>query len=398
MTSDSIQNELGDAERASQQGQAPEFKSIMIVGMGMIGGSIAIALKSLEPAPTVIGIDPNAQSLQKALDQGIIDKGYENSDPRVNELLALNAVDLVILSMPVHFASEVFETIEKSGYRGAITDTASTKRHICEAAESILSDTSRFIPGHPMAGREINGIEGACKGLFTGKYWILCPDARTNNSLFLKLHSLVTSIGAKCISVERQNHDDMVAIVSHVPHMAASALVRLADRHSKEGHELFRLASGGFKDSTRIAAGSPALWADIAMSNKDAIADGIDELREILGNIELLIIKGDTDGLRDFLTRTSTVRKRIPSSWIPKSEKLVLLRISMSNHVGTIATVTSIAGKFGCNIQSIDIEHITADAAILEIMLTDEGDIKSLVSELDRQGFDTMVSLVEEDD
>ncbi|MGI6217524.1 MAG: prephenate dehydrogenase/arogenate dehydrogenase family protein [Coriobacteriales bacterium] len=364
------------------------FKTVLIVGLGLIGGSIAIALRSLGNGIRVYGVDADPETVETAKSNGIVDDARLSEDGAIGEFLSTGEVDLVVLAMPPRFAEESLVQIERSGYRGAITDTASTKGQICEVAERVLSDSTRFIPGHPMSGREVSGLGGAVPGLFTGKYWILCPNESTQGAMFLALHSLITSIGAKCITVPREQHDDMVAVVSHVPHMAASALVKLVDEHARGEQELFRLAAGGFKDSTRIAASSPSLWVDIVMSNKDAISSGVDELRQILGDLQQMIENNDSAALLAFLESTSRVRRRIPSSWIPKSEKLLSLRVPMENRPGTIATVTAIAGRFGCNIQSIGIDHITDETAILDLTLTDEGDISSMMSELAEEGFD----------
>ena len=168
-------------------------------------------------------------------------------------------------------------------YRGIITDTASTKGRIIGMAAEALPHPHNYVPGHPMAGSEKNGIKGARADLFKGAYWILCPDADTPAEHFARLHELVTSIGARVISLPREQHDAAVAVVSHVPHFMASSLVQLAVRHAKGQDALMRLAAGGFKDSTRIAAGSPELWCGIAFDNKDALDAGLREMQGIIG-------------------------------------------------------------------------------------------------------------------
>ena len=216
----------------------------------------------------------------------------------------------------------------------------------------------------------------------------MCPSDDTQDEVFLKLHETFSTLGARIISIARDQHDSAVAIVSHVPHMVASSLVELAANHADERKELLRLAAGGFKDSTRIAAGSPRLWTGIALDNRDALAEGISEMREILGQFEDAIRREDADALNALLTRSAELRQSLPSKWIPDSAKLTQVRISMSDRPGIIAEVTGMAGHAGCNIQSIEIDHINESTAVLELILTDEGDMGRLGGELINGGFD----------
>lgn len=363
------------------------IKSVMVIGLGLIGGSIAMAIKDANSAIEIVGVAPRSSTILEAQKSGIINYGFEASDPALDKLLQNNKVDLIILSMPPAYAQDYLLRISKNGFRGIITDTVSTKTQICEIADHVLLDPSMFVPGHPMAGREVNGLAGATHGLFAGKYWILCPNAKTNYESFLALHSLVVSLGARCITIPREMHDKMVALISHVPHMVASALVELAASHTNQSDELFRIAAGGFRDSTRIAAGSPELWSDIAMSNRDQIASGLREIIQILTDVEKMIENGDEDSLKEFLSHTSDIRRRIPAAWSASSKRLLGLQISVRNYPGAIAEVTAIAGRMSCNIQSIDIEHITDNNAILELVLTDEGNQQGLLDALKTGGF-----------
>ncbi|MDR3307521.1 MAG: prephenate dehydrogenase/arogenate dehydrogenase family protein, partial [Coriobacteriales bacterium] len=248
---------VADAARATGgpvESSAPNpFARVLIIGVGLIGGSIAAALKAREDPPVVRGIDIDPQAIATALTQGYLDKGAVPTDKDVDAWLTGGPQDLIILAVPVSGMQDWLERIERSGYAGVLTDVASTKGILCDLAARILTDPARFIPGHPMAGSEVNGLEGAHANLFQGAHWILCPDEHTAPQAFLRLHEFVTSLGARSISVPRNEHDNVVAIVSHVPHMVASALVQLAGDHAHASQEIFRLAAGGFKDTTRIA-------------------------------------------------------------------------------------------------------------------------------------------------
>ncbi len=369
------------------------FSSILIIGVGLIGGSIAAALKSPEIESStlkVYGIDIDQKAIYGALSKRFIDEGLiiGTDDARIDELLNDSAVDLIILAVPVSAAPEWFKRIEASNYIGAITDVASTKGVLTEQAAALLSDTSRFIPGHPMAGSEVNGIEGARATLFQNAHWILCPDETSDPEIFTKLHDFVTMLGARSITLSREEHDETIAVVSHVPHMVASALVQLAGAHAKDKQEIFHLAAGGFKDTTRIAAGSAELWSGIAMDNRAALAKGLSEIKQIITDIEQSLEKSDSRGLTQLLDEAAQLRSSIPATWVPDSTRLVEVRIPMANHSGVIAQVTSFAAKAACNIQSIDIDHINEATAILELILTDEGDKGKFMSMLIEGGFD----------
>jgi len=395
------------------------FNSVLIIGVGLIGGSVAAALKALPQAPHIRGIDLDAHALEAALEAGYIDEGALPTDERVALWLGENAAavgaegaadaeyarsgdskntntntntnnpcDLIVLATPVSSAQDWFERIEASNFAGVITDVASTKGLITTQASAALSKPERYLPGHPMAGSEVNGIEGARANLFAGAHWIVCPDAATEPAVFTKMHEFITALGARSITLPREEHDNIIAIVSHVPHMIASALVQLAGAHAQTNQEIFRLAAGGFKDTTRIAAGSPDLWCGIALDNKEAVAQGLQELSQIIGSFESSIKTADARSLNKLLANAADLRKAIPATWVPDSARLVEVRIPMANRSGVIAEVTGMAGKVGCNIQSIDIDHINEETAILEIILTDEGDIGRFSALLLDGGFD----------
>lgn len=364
------------------------FEKVVVIGVGLIGGSIAASIKAVSPKTQVYGVDTAHGSLDAAMASGALDAATLPEDPVVDEWVCGGGSDLVILAIPVFAAREWFARLRQVGFDGVITDTASTKSVITQIAAEELGDISRYLPGHPMAGSEVNGFDGARPDLFQGAYWILCPSDSTQDEVFLKLHETFSALGARIISIAREQHDSAVAIVSHVPHMVASSLVELAANHADERKELLRLAAGGFKDSTRIAAGSPRLWTGIALDNKDALVSGISEMREILGHFEDAIRAGDAETLNALLTRSAELRQSLPAKWIPDSAKLTQVRIPMADRTGVIAEVTGIAGHAGCNIQSIEIDHINESTAVLELILTDEGDMGRLGGELINAGFD----------
>jgi prephenate dehydrogenase len=372
------------------------FRSVAIVGLGLIGGSLAAALKRLDDPPRVVGINRTQSSLDYALERGIIDEGAAPGSAVANSWLSAGGVDLVVLGMPAGYVGEWLKTIAANSYDGVITDVASTKSGVLHAVRQVLPDPSRFVGGHPMAGSELSGVRAAKADLFDGAYWLLTPAADTDPDAFSAMHALVTSVGARVVSVDVEAHDEAVAIVSHVPHVAAAALVDLAAAHSGERGELMRLAAGGFKDTTRIAAGSADLWTGICLDNADAISEGIEELRERLEGFETVLRARDSGAIRSWLEHAADVRRALPAQWVPATAQLTELVVPMLDRTGVVAEITAAASRAGCNIEGIDIDHQSESAAMLVLVLTDEGDRGALVADLVERGYEPKLSPLEE--
>ena len=376
-------------QHTTQPDQA--FRRIAVVGFGLVGASFAAAVRAAYPDTRVLAVDIDERTLAEAVERGWATDGALPDDPAFERFVG-DGCDLVVLATPVGAAERYFEDLARWDYRGIVTDTASTKARITALAERVLPHPENFVPGHPMAGSEVNGIEGARPDLFKGAHWILCPDADTPAEHFPRLHELVTSIGARVIALPREDHDEAVAVVSHVPHIMASSLVQLASRHADDQQALMRLAAGGFKDSTRIAAGSPELWCGIAFDNKDALSDGLDEIQGIIGAFADALASDDRASLTTLLADAAAARRALPAAWVPSTERLLEVRIPMEDRPGVVAEVTTVTSSVGCNIQSIEIDHVTEDSAVLSLVLTDEGDIGQLSAPLINAGFSVSFS------
>ena len=362
-----------------------------MVGLGLIGASFAGACRAAYPGMFILGVDVSPEALALSKERGWVDDAVMPDDPGF-EAFMKGRCELAVIATPVSEAEGYFERFAQWDYRGILTDTASTKARIVALAQKALAYPSHYLPGHPMAGSEKNGAEGASPDLFQGTHWILCPDQDTPAEYFQKLHELLTGLDARVISLPRQDHDEAVAIVSHVPHFVASALVQLACRHADDQQALFRLAAGGFKDSTRIAAGSPELWCGIAFDNAEALRSGLLEMQQIISQFEEALAQGDKARVTALLKEAAEVRRSLPAAWVPSTEKLLEVRIPMSDRKGVVAEATTIASQVGCNIQSIEIDHVTEDSAVLNMVLTDEGDIGQLSTQLLAAGFSVSFS------
>lgn len=378
-------------ESHTEHSGQPAFARIAVVGLGLVGASFAAAARAAQPDAEIAGVDVDARTRDIARERGWVDAAWTPDDLGF-ERFVREGCDLVVLAAPVDVVEGYFELLAAWDFGGIVTDTASTKTRIAAVAAAVLPHPENYVPGHPMAGSEKNGIDGARADLFQGAHWILCPDASTPAEHFPRLHELVTSLGARVIALPREDHDEAVAVVSHVPHIVASSLVQMACRHADDQQALMRLAAGGFKDSTRIAAGSPELWCGISFDNAEALSAGLAEMQGIIGSFADALAAGDRARMTALLSEAAEARRALPAAWVPSTEKLLEVRIPMEDRTGVVAEVTTIASSVGCNIQSIEIDHITADSAVLSLVLTDEGDVGQLSAQLINAGFSVSFS------
>jgi prephenate dehydrogenase len=360
------------------------FDTVAIVGVGLIGGSLGAALRALPDAPRVIGIDADEAAAVIALDRGVLDEAI---GPLAADE-ALRAADLVVIATPAAAVETWLRRLAGIGYAGLVTDVASTKADIVRTARAVLPGPACFVGGHPMAGSERSGVAAADADLFRGAYYVLTPDVDTDAEAYGRLHQLVTSIGARVISLAPDAHDEAVAAISHVPHVTAAALANVADARAHGGSDVLRLAAGGFKDMTRIAAGSPDLWTGICLDNRDAVVRALAELRAQLEQFASLLGDDDRAGVRAWLARAADVRRSLPARWVPASERLRELTVAMTDRPGAVSSITQAAARAGCNIEDIGIDHVTEDTAVLVLVLSDEGDVAALAADLSADGFD----------
>ena len=367
------------------------FDAIAIVGLGLIGASLAAAVTEAFPDAEVVGVDVDARARALAAERGWTARALAPDDPALADFVR-ERCDLVVIATPVACVDDYFRALADWGFGGVVTDTISTKAHVLEAAAGLLPEPRNYVPGHPMTGSEVNGVDGARTDLFKGTNWILCPDADTVPEHFQRLHELITGMEARVVSLRREEHDRAVAIVSHVPHMVASSLVELASRHADDTQSLMRLAAGGFKDTTRVAAGSPKLWCGIAFDNAAALRDGLVEMQGIIGSFVDALEAGDRGAFTDLLAQAADARRALPAAWVPSTDNLLEVRVPMVNRAGVVAEVTTIASSVGCNIQSIEIDHVSEGNAVLSLILTDEGDVGQLSLQLIKAGFSVSFS------
>lgn len=357
---------------------------LTVIGLGLIGGSLAAAARGA--GWRVRGVDCDPGSVGYAVAHGVVDEGASPEEAEERGWLSGDQ-GLMVLCTPIAATIEWLERLERTGFTGVLTDVASTKGAVLVAAERHGS-RYRFVGGHPMAGSERSGVESSNAGLLDGAYYILTPGPATDMGAYRVVHGFVTSIGARVISLDARDHDEAVAIVSHVPHVAAAALVDIASaRAGQSGADVLRLAAGGFKDTTRVAAGSPELWTGICMDNAEAVVAGVDRLTAALDRFRTSVLAGDAAAVNAWFSHAAAVRRTLPAQWVPATARLQELSVLVTDKPGAVSIVTTAVSRAGCNIEDIAIDHQSEDSAVLRMVLTDEGDAVQLVKDLEQLGF-----------
>ncbi len=325
------------------------------MGVGLIGGSIGAALKRRGWEVTGVDIDP--VRAERARQRGVVDS-------TVSEPAAAGAVDLAVVSTPVGRLVDNVRAALDAGAR-VVTDAGSVKATVAAAV-----DDPRFVPGHPMAGSEQEGVDGADAELFDGATWVLTPTPATDDEALARVQSIVTDLGAQVVVTAPERHDALVAMVSHVPHLTAATLMRLADERAAEHRVLLRLAAGGFRDMTRIAAGHPAIWPDICAENRDAIVAVLDDLTDELSRVRALVADGDRAALLERLETARRARRNLPTTAL-RPEALTEVRVPVPDRKGELAAITALAADLDVNIYDFEIAHSAEGPRGVVIVLVD---------------------------
>lgn len=281
------------------------FDSVCIVGVGLIGGSFGIAIRERKLAKQVVGAVRRQETINAAFQKGAVDNATTNLEE------AARGADLILLAPPVGQMKSLCEELLPIIKAGAIvTDVGSTKAEVVAQCAPIFGTKAHFIGGHPMAGSERTGVEYAKGSLFEKAIWILTPTHSTPAPELEKLKAFVAALGATPIILDPQTHDQLLAVTSHIPHITAAALVRLFNQ-THDNHEVVaQLIAGGWRDSTRVAAGSPEMWRDICLANAEPITENLDVLILELQNLRNLLQEKNEDEMRDWFNDAALTRRR----------------------------------------------------------------------------------------
>ena len=310
----------------------------LVVGTGLIGGSIALSLR--QRGWHVSGLDADPERTAEALRTGVIDQAGDDFE-----------AEIVFIATPATAVAKVAGEILSTPQRrrdAVVTDVSGVKSAIVQAA-----DHPRFIGGHPMAGSEQIGLRGAAPDLFEGAIWVLTPTSATDIDAFDRLQGVVTELGADVLVLTPDDHDRLVAVVSHVPHLVAATLMNAATVGAEQNGALLRLAAGGFRDMTRVAAGHPGIWPDICSENAGPIVDALDALLAELTQMRHRVAVNDRASIFGVLQHASQARRNLPARMV-RPDNLSELRVPVPDRHGVLAEITSLAADGGISIYDID--------------------------------------------
>jgi cyclohexadieny/prephenate dehydrogenase len=283
------------------------FDTVALIGLGLIGSSIARAIRAYGAARRIVASDASADVLSRVRELAIADEVVD--DPA----RAAQAADLVILCVPVGACGDVARAIAPHLRRGAIlSDVGSVKAAVIAQVARHVPDGVHFIPAHPIAGTEFSGPDAGFASLFRKRWCILTPQGGADASALEKLTSFWTRFGANVETMSAAHHDLVLAVTSHLPHLIAYNIVgTAADLEEVTQSEVIKFSASGFRDFTRIAASDPTMWRDIFLNNKEAVLEMLGRFNEDLTALQRMIRRGDGDGLFELFTRTRAIRRSI---------------------------------------------------------------------------------------
>lgn len=367
------------------------IKNITIIGLGLIGGSLALSLKKINDNFIITGYDNIPETMDIAIYRKLIDR------PAVDYADSVKDADLVIIATPVRLIVEIANKIKDFLKSGTIvTDVGSAKENIVENMVQILPKDVVFIGGHPMTGSENDGVLSARNDLFVNAFYVLTPTDNTRTEALVALHTLFTKTGAKVITISPAEHDKIVSLISHLPHILSTNLVVLVDNQQKQLNNLFKLCAGGFRDMTRIAASNPKMWLDISIENKkeiiNALNNYISHLNKFMKNLEA----GNEEYIKNHYIQAKEARLNLPKFIDKDISKLYELRIGIPDKQGVLSEITLAISSAGINIEDISIFHSTEviGGGILKILVHGENAGTLSRGAIEKLGYEVSVKKV----
>ena len=353
--------------------------TIGFIGLGLIGGSIAKAIREYYPEVHMMAYMRSQDTLQKAVAEGIIDEACAGVGPE------FAACDLIFLCAPVSTNARYLEELKPLLPKTCLlTDVGSTKTDIHQKVEE-LGLTDQFIGGHPMAGSEKTGYENAKPHLIENAYDIITPGEGVPENTVQNFVSFVASLKALPLVLDYRQHDFITACVSHLPHLIASSLVELVKDLDGPEELMKRIAAGGFKDITRIASSSPDMWEQICMTNSDNILKALDHYQQQLSRLRSEITGKEAGKIHEFFAASRDYRNSIPEASAGPLKKTFAFYCDMVDEAGGIATLATILASGGISIKNIGIIHNREfEEAVLRVELYEEEAYKKAVELLRR--------------
>ncbi|MBA4543150.1 prephenate dehydrogenase [Thermoactinomyces daqus] len=326
-------------------------EKIAVLGIGLIGGSLALGLKERTNV-TVIGFDRNEQDLQFAKAIGAIDEGTTKLDEAVRD------ADVVIIALPVGKIKQTIEELNLLPLKEncIVTDVGSTKAEIVRSGRKLSGRGITFIGGHPMAGSHQSGIKAARSLLFENAYYVLTPEPHTSLAAVQKLSRLLAlATKAELVIMDPVHHDRIVGAISHLPHIIAAGLVNMVGDYKEDNEWFHRLAAGGFRDLTRIGASHPIMWRDVLLTNREELIKLMDDWIERMARVRSAIMETDPECIEHFFTRSRAIRSKLPDRKKGILERRYTLYVDVPDRPGIIGKVATLLGEKEINISNLEV-------------------------------------------
>lgn len=326
--------------------------NVLVIGLGLIGGSVSLAIKK-DHSCYVEGYDSNLERAKLGENLNVIDKHVTEADLEAS----VEKADVLIIAVPVNETIKVLHSLKEMNLKEdlLITDVGSTKRNIAETANKTLPSHVQFVGGHPMAGSHKSGIEAARADLFENAFYVITKVENTSTNAVEKWKSLLSGANATFIEMDSVEHDQVAGVISHFPHIIASGLVQHAEHYYKTNPLIKDLAAGGFKDITRIASSNPTMWTDILMHNREPILKQFDLWFNQMAEIRSHLEESNIDQIYDFFAETKRFRDGFSTHKRGALTTYVDLFIDIPDSPGVLASITTMLAENNINITNIEI-------------------------------------------
>lgn len=326
---------------------------VFIIGLGLIGGSLALCIKKAHPHSHIVGYDVNGEQSRLAKMLGVIDEKVENIPEGAKD------ADLIIIAIPV---TEVLRTIDllkdvPLKPNCIITDTGSTKVKIVKKAEIFKEKGITFIGGHPMAGSHKSGVIAAKELLFENAFYLFTPESHVDELAINRLKTWLKGTKAKFLVIAPEEHDYLTGVISHFPHVIAASLVHQAEKTSRKQSLVTRLAAGGFRDITRIASSSPEMWRDISLHNKEVLIDLLAQWQHEMEQVKQMLENEDGEKLYEYFSVAKQYRDELPMKEKGAIPSFYDLYVEIPDYPGVISEITGYLAEENISITNIRIRE-----------------------------------------
>ncbi|MCJ8006626.1 prephenate dehydrogenase [Lederbergia wuyishanensis] len=366
-----------------------DLKRVLLVGVGLIGGSVALAIKK-EHHVHIVGFDVKLDNCQLAKKLNIIDDFTEKLEEEASK------ADLIILACPVDKAEQILEKLSVLPLKEdvIITDVGSTKAKIMEKAEEYFNNGIPFIGGHPMAGSHKVGPGSARAHLFENAFYVLTPSQNATNGKIDILKKWLKGTNANFIIMDPKEHDLVTGVVSHFPHIVAASLVRQVENHASQNEHVKYLAAGGFRDITRIASSSPEMWRDIVKHNQPILLSLLDQWMSEMNEVRQLVEEGDNEELYHYFDGAKKYRDSLPVRAKGAITAFYDLYVDILDKPGVISDITTLLAQENISITNIRIIEAREDVyGVLRISFQTEKDLERAKVCLENRGYETYISM-----